>query len=526
MKKIIILLIGFSSIFGSINQKTVIIPLADAYPSRYNYHTEFLVDRHDVDEKWLCRGSASFRFQHSFHEKKLASMLFPDPLLITPTGTDNTFHGQTLGIGFETCQSTSSFSCSIINDFINCKIEVSKINSPWYLQLGIPIARSNHLVTMKEDIETDNKVIKGGFAQEYKASEIPDFQSWKTTPSQIIESIHSMKDYLKGKTIGNMEPRFFGLLTEQHMTLWSLADIYIQIGHEGIHTESGHFGVYFKGIIPTTPTLKEKWNRYIFFPTIGNVNRGEIGGGINGNWLFFDNDASACKLYIDGYAGYLFPAKSQRPFDLKSGPFTRYGGIKVFDRYDLNYKNRLLWATDLTTQTASIGSCFKSECVLDLIYRKFQSSFNLSYSFKSQSKEEIQDTRDCFIRTNNAYANSMQTFVQTPNPVTQNSWTTNLITPDANLTNIPEKAISFFQNNTLYGTPVKPGYIMTENDIDYDSGLMNTQILNIISGGYNYESIYETFVTNFGIKGGVGISPTTAYTPEFWELVASMEINY
>ena len=192
----------------------------------------------------------------------------------------------------------------------------------------------------------------------------------------------------------------------------------------------------------------------------------------------------------------------------------------------MNYKNRLLWATDLTTQTASIGSCFKSECVLDLIYRKFQSSFNLSYSFKSQSKEEIQDTRDCFIRTNNAYANSMQTFVQTPNPVTQNSWTTNLITPDANLTNIPEKAISFFQNNTLYGTPVKPGYIMTENDIDYDSGLMNTQILNIISGGYNYESIYETFVTNFGIKGGVGISPTTAYTPEFWELVASMEINY
>lgn len=527
MKKIITFLLCFLSNYANMpKQKTVIVPLADAYPSRYNYHTEFLVDRFDVEHKWLCRGVGSFRFQRSFHDNILGSILFSNPLIVTPLGENGTYNGQTLGIGFQKCSSTSTFSCSIINDYINCKVEISKINSPFYLQLGVPIQRSNHIVTMKEDGETDEKVIKGGFAQEYKTTDIPNYQTWQETPSDIIEALSSMKNYLKGKTIGNMEPRFFGRLTEEQMTIWSLADIYIQLGHEGVHTEHAHVGGYIKGIIPTSPALKEKWNKYLFFPTIGNVNRGEIGGGINGNYLFFDNDASSFKLCFDGYGGYLFFGKSQRPFDLKSGFFTRYGNFKVFDPYNLTYKNRLLWGVDLTTQESNIGNCFKSEVVFDFIYRKFQSFFNLCYSFKSQSAEQLQNKKDCFIRSNNTYGNAMQTFVQNPNPLTNNSWTTDLVCPDSTLTKVSQKDFSTYQENKVQGIPIQSQYALTEHNIDYNSGLMNAQVLNIISGGYTYQSIKETFLANFGIKGAVGISPIRYYTPEFWEALLFIEINY
>lgn len=526
MNKIFFLGLLFFSLFPKIAQKSVIIPLADAYPARYNYHTEFLVDRFDVSRKWICRGIGSFRFQHSFHDKEMASILFQNPLFITKDGVNNTYNGEVLGLGFQTCSSKSNLKCTIINDFITGKVEISRINSPFYLQLGFPIQRSNHFVTMTEKGKTDNKVIKGGFAREYRSTDVPNVDEWKNTPSSIITAIKSMKEYLKGKIIGNMEPRYFGVLTEEHMTLWSLADIYIQLGHEGIHTANSHFGLYIKGIIPTSPSLKERWNKYIFYPTIGNVNRGEIGGGINGHYLFSDSDATSMKLYIDGYGGYLFSARHLRPYDFKNGFFSRYGGIKVFDPYSLTYKNRLLWGVDLTTLEAEIGSCFKSEIVLDLIYQKFQSFFNLGYSLKTQSQENIKTPKDLFLRMNNAYATAFQTPVQSPNPTTQNSWTTDLVTPHSSLSNLSTKDQSIYQENNISGIPMTSFYRLNEDHINHNSGVMNAQVLNIIFAGYTYQQIQQTFLSNLSIKGAVGLSPVRYYTPEFWEFLISYELLY
>lgn len=128
--------------------------------------------------------------------------------------------------------SESIFTAEIINNFITCGIEIGKVNSPYYIRIGIPIQRSEHKITMTEKYTTDNKVIKGGLAQEYQPNSPANYSEWKSTPSSIISSLPNIKSYLKGQIIGNMEDRIFGLLTECPLVLWALADIYIQIGYD------------------------------------------------------------------------------------------------------------------------------------------------------------------------------------------------------------------------------------------------------------------------------------------------------
>ena len=74
-----------------------------------------------------------------------------------------------------------------------------------------------------------------------------------------------MKKLFEREKQSGIWKHYFGVLTEEQMTIWSLADIYIQLGHEGIHTEYAHVGGYIKRYHPNLSALKEKWNKYLFF---------------------------------------------------------------------------------------------------------------------------------------------------------------------------------------------------------------------------------------------------------------------
>lgn len=526
MKKIFIFIIISSCLFSA-EKKTVIVSLADAYPLRYNYHKKFAIDRHDVACRWLCRGTGSFRFQHSIHSVQLASQLFDTPLVATIAGDNNSYNAGVLGLGFKECNSVSQFEAEIMNDFLTAQVEIGKVDSPFYLQIGIPIQRSEHQLSMKEKITTDKQVIKGGFAQEYQSNAPVNFQDWQNTPSSIITALPGMKAYLSGRVIGDMEARVFGLLSDCPMVLWALSDIYIQLGYDGCFLKNTSLGSYIRGVIPTSPSLKAAWNRYIFYPVLGNANRAELGVGINGETFFLNDDSQSLELCFDGYVGFLFSAEHMRPYDLKNGFFSRYGGCKVFDFYSLTYKNRFLWGVDLTTQCANIGNSLKSEFVFDFIYQKYQSFFNLGYSFKSQAKENGNcQNKNFFIRQNNAYGFSSQQYVQTPNPNQPNTWTSTLITPDSSMTAVGKNDVNYYNQNELNGNVATASSVLNTQSINSDSALMNTQIINIFFAGYNYEYITDSVVTKFGIKGGVGISPVLFYTPEFYEFLVTLELLY
>ncbi len=516
------------------NKKTCIVPLADAYPNRYFYHTPFQYNRFDSSRQWLCKGNCTVRYQNSYNTKELASVLFDDPI-VSDNYNNNNYNAGILAIGFDkSTYSKLSIDASRNSVFIDCTVDISKVNLPYYLHIGIPVQRTEQKITMHEEIFTDGKVIKGGFIPEYQPTMPADIADWQNIESSIIHALPNMQAYLSGKGIGNRQDALFGVVSQCPMTLWALADLYIQVGYDGWQYKNTNFGYYIRGVIPTSPTVKSAWNRFVFYPTIGNVDRFECGVGVNGNILLCDTDSINQTIYFDGYAGYLAKGDQMRPFDLKNGFFSRYGQVKLFDQESLTYLNKTIWAADLTTNTNAIGGCFKSELVFDFVYQRFQSFFNIGYSFKSQSKENISCSDQ-----NNSYASKLidryvygyspQQYVQTPNPIAnQNNWTCALITPHSSMKQVASEDISIFQggSDTIVGVPVTQDNQLVKSDLNLNSGIMDLQILNIFFVGYSYESIKTAYNTIMGIKGGVSTTTKSFYSPPFYELLIFLELDY
>jgi hypothetical protein len=527
----------FCSLSYSVEKKTCFIPLSDAYPNRYVYHKQFSCNRDDAAAQWLCRGTCLARFQNMIKEELMTQTLFDNPLVATTNPNNLQYNAGTLGLGFgpET-KSKSIISTGRNSFFIDCTVEIAKINSPYYLQIGIPIQRTEQSITFSEQLTSDGKVIRGGFFPEYQPTSSASLESWQNTASEFLFALpQGMTEYLQGKKIGNLAAAQYGILPDAPMTLWALADIYIQIGHDGYRVSKTHFGYYLRGVIPTTPGLKSAWNKYLFYPTIGNVDRAEIGIGLNSTSDLWSNDQTSGTLHCDAYVGYLGKTEQLRPFDLHNGFFSRYGQVKLFSPKTLSYVNKNIRAIDITSESHAIGGCFKSEIVIDFVYQKWQSFFNIGYSFKSQSKENMTCLDKNQVQQSAQgrlflFGFSPQQYVQTPNPdaTSPYAWTTKLITPNSSMTSIDSKDFSLYQNTgqTIAGIPITEETSLTRSQLNFSSALMQTQILNIFFAGYTYEKLRDYFDTKFIIKGGAGISPENYFTPSFGEILIGMELHY
>lgn len=535
MKKLLFIIFLIHSIIKTNNniiKKTCIVPLSDAYPNRYFYHTPFQYNRYDSHKQLLCKGNCAIRYQKNYNEEEFASLLFDNPM-ISDNNNNNHYNAGVLGLGFsQDTYSKLNTKASRNSIFIDCTIEISRVSSPYYLHIGIPIQRTEQKITIDEKVFSDGKVIKGGFIEEYQINSTANLNDWQNTPSSIIHSLNSIKSYLSGESIGNHQEALFGKVTECPMTLWSLADLYIQIGYDAAVYKKLNFGYYLRGVIPTSPNLKTTWNKFLFFPTIGNVDRYECGIGFNGNINIKDNDSINQTIYIDFYGGYLFKNNQMRPFDLKNGFFSRYGPVKIFNQETLSYTNKTIWAVDITTINNSIGNCFKSELVLDFVYQYYQSFFNIGYSFKSQSQEKISCANNNLpqLIDRYIYGYSPQQYVQTPNPLNtnNNNWTSQLITPESSLKKIALTDISLFKNtqDTIIGVPISENNQLLKSSINYNSGLMSLQLLNIFFIGYSYEKLKTEYNTIFSIKGAISTTANQYYTPPFFEFLISLELDY
>lgn len=515
-------------------QKTCLVPLSDAYPNRYFYHTPFQYDQFDVAAQWLCKGNCTLRYQTLKGSDTLASFLFDNPMIATANGAHNTYNGGVLGLGFQNLISKSTIDVKRNSFFVDCTVEITKLNVPFYLHIGIPVQRTQQEIIFSEKIQSDGSVIKGGFVKEYQPTASIGLDTWENTPSAIVTPLSGMKAYLEGMPLCNVSAPLYGKLPPCPMTLWALADIYLQIGYDGWYYKKTNFGYYGRVVIPTSPTLKSVWNEYMFYPTIGNVDRWEWGIGINGNSLLYDSDSQSFTLHFDGYVGYLTPSWHMRPFDLKNGFFTRYGQVKIFDREATVYKNINIRAIDITTLTYQIGNCVKSELVFDMVWRRYQSFWNIGYSLKTQSAEQIR-SNECqgggigkqavpFM-----YGFSSQQYVQTPRPNGSGleSMTCNLITPYSGMTFVASTDSSNLgESGLINGVLIDTGNEMKKDRLDINSALMPTQLLNILFVGYSYEKINSLWNIIFGVKGGISFSPQNYYTPAFYEGVIFLELDY
>lgn len=260
--KIILFLFVFLSLlhsnntFNNTNKRTCIIPMSDAYPNRYFYHTPFEYGQFDVARQWICRGNGAIRYQTLNNILNTTNFLFDNPIIATSNGVNNTYNGGVMGLGWQELSSKNDITLNRYSYFVDCTIEITRLNLPYYLQIGIPIQRTTQSIDWNEEITSDQEVIKGGFTKEYSANSSVSISSWENTPSPIIGALSGMKQYMAGASIGNLIESQFGKLSLCPMTMWGLADIYIQLGYDGWAYQKTNFGYYLRGIIPTSPALK------------------------------------------------------------------------------------------------------------------------------------------------------------------------------------------------------------------------------------------------------------------------------
>jgi hypothetical protein len=532
----IILLFFISSFFlclKSLSVKTSFIPINDAHPNRYNYHKLWEIDKFSENSELLFKAEGSYRYQRSFNNDKNGLVIFGNnPIISTYQGNNGiSLSGGKIGIGFGEgfANSTTFINGFINNNYIDINGDIAKINSNFYLHLAIPVERSANRLVLSESVLTNDEVIKGGFSPEYLLKDPSSMDIWQSTQSKKIKAIGSFVGYLEGKTIGDMQKRKFALLKNNcTISRWDIADVYCQIGWDGIHTKKTQSGPYFKLVIPTTQQLNFEWARYIFSPVIGNAGRWEFGVGFNGHFWMFDCDLSSFKIVFDGYLSTVFANKHVRTFDLINGPITRYAGVKVFNS-DFNYQNSLMWVSDLTTQCIDVSIPLRYEIVLDFIYKYKNHRVNIGYNFKGQSSE----VANCCFNFNKFanYGLCSQQYIQIPNPnkFSNNvNWVTNYITPKSGMYEISKDDISIYKDTdeVIVGVPVSKNNIIDAYSIDKKSGLMGIQILNIIFGGYEYMWTDNKYSPIVGIKGSLGFSSYKYFSSEFWDIDFYIGISY
>jgi hypothetical protein len=527
-----------SSFQSSVPRKTCIIPLSDAYPLRYTYHTPFVCNRFDSERQWLWKAHFTIRGQELRDENTLANFFFENPLVAKNTGEKGYYNAGILGAGYA-FKDTASLRLVPHRSslFINCTVELSRRDLPYYIHIGFPLQGTSQRITFEKEGKSSKKVLKGGFAKEYESFRpVSSLDAWKTTPSSYISSFSGgLLDYFAGDSLGNLAAAKYGKMTCSPMSLWAIADLYFQIGNDGYCIKNTQLGYYIKGVFPTTPTLRSSWNQYFFYPTIGNVARAEGGAGINGHSILRATSRDQMTLHFDGYLGFMGRSEQMRPYDLRNGFLSRYGQVKLFSQEALTYQNKMIRAIDLLTEVHSIGNCFKTELVLDFVYQRWQHFFSCGYSMKAQGKETIScEAPGCINQRYSqrpfAFGYSPQQYLQTPNPlaVEGKEWTTALITPHSAMKHKAKRDFSQYRDTDEFicGVPITHENQLTRESIDLDSGLMDAQVLNILFVGYRYEVVGRLYNKMYEVNVAVSQSPRRFYTMPFIEAMLSLHLDY
>jgi len=190
--------------------------------------------------------------------------------------------------------------------------------------------------------------------------------------------------------------RFCGCSCDDAKTKTRLSDIQADFGWDFLSEPTYHLGAYVRGVVPTgnRPT-----GRYLFEPIIGNGHHWELGGGIQGSAVLWQNETKdrLINFTIDAHVTHLFDALQHRVFDLKNMPLSRY--MNAFR----SNEPELMPVANLTATTINSSFAAQGEIVamFDATFGNW--SADLGYNFWARSCEKI----ECSTWSNSCYGKGL-----------------------------------------------------------------------------------------------------------------------
>ncbi len=251
---------------------------------------------------------------------------------------------------------------------------------PFFASIHAPI------VWTKTSIELNENVFDAGCATPFPAN-------YMDVVPVTAPFVSFARAAFGGTPYGQVESLRSGRIGGCHVK-GGCADIHVNIGWHAIRNERGRFGVMAKIVAPTG---NRPFNEFLFEPIVGNGRHGELGFGVTGSSLLWEQDAEQrLDVLIDANVMHFFKTHQKRSFDLiGTGTYQRVGNWG--SRYILakkftsqgTYSGVSLPLVNVTTVPVDIRITIQVDAALMLAYSYKEIGFDLGYNGWVRSKEHL-----------------------------------------------------------------------------------------------------------------------------------------
>lgn len=341
---------------------------------------------------------------------------------------------------------------------------------------------------------------------------------------RIILPPKDLATALDGYTYGNLTtyqynkiPLFFSRETN---TAWKIANILVMCGWDKKFSNAATAGIYAKCILPSGSVLNKEWSTYSFSPVVGNGDRLQLGGGIEGFYTCYENDQYSFTFHGDCYATYVFPSNQWRSCDRINNPLSRYIIVKEFNN-TLDYTGHDFALGDKNANFYNISNNIQAEGVFNILYRYKHFTVDYGYTFIYLSKEKA--STNCHTNSNPSMyygykGNTMaQNILISGTPAAGTPWNINTTSISLNQNNNVSLENSIFYNPNLSTPATQENLFILPEPIN-ESGLMDAQLLEklFIKSTYVFEGKHAITIGGFVTYG---------FSPKKFFTVASCEMG-
>ncbi len=167
------------------------------------------------------------------------------------------------------------------------------------------------------------------------------------------------------------------------------ADIDCRIGYRFVDGERYKFGINFA---ITTPTSNESRARYVFEPMIGYGGHFAIGGGFDGDFKVWMDEAKerSFKILVYGNYRYLFQRCEMRTLELKDKNWGRY--ISMLEQDPNNITNTLankIFGANVLTRKVKVEPGSQIDFMIDLSLKISSWVFDIGYNLWWREEDDL-----------------------------------------------------------------------------------------------------------------------------------------
>jgi len=390
----------------------------------------------DQDE-WYMRSASAFEYQRTFRSNRLAKSLFGcfadncDNLLIQGSAVANRDDNALLAdyfylpTDFNSVVSVKPVITDLIFDYdlyvgFNCKCIENA-----YFRLYSPLVRSKWALNMNECI------VDAGTAPYAVGDYLPcamdrdllnaDFCAYLNGGAPQIQCATIVNPSCNALAVGNelattvFNPlNYYNACCKGSHTATTLADLRMELGWNFWNTEKYRLGINTQVAFPTGTRPNAQ---YMFDPVVGNGKHWEFGGGVIGDYIFWQcgDMEKSFGINLDANLTYMFDNHEQRTFDLIDKELSRFMlAQRVGQRFAPSvgamaagattaaatvpcgqFKYEFTPVANLTTLDIKVKNALQADVAIWFNYTNRRFSADLGYNLWARSHDEIEVREKC-----------------------------------------------------------------------------------------------------------------------------------